>query len=387
MVIHEACARGKAVVTTRLGTMPEIVEDGATGLLVPPASPDALGAAMQSLVDDPARAEAMGRCRTRHGRDALHAPSASRRDARRLRPGRRARQPAGGRRVKIAMIGQKGIPALYGGIERHVEEIARRLVVRGHEVSVYCRLHYTPTGGHYHGIELVRLPSINTKHLDTATHVAASTLHSITHDADIVHFHALGPSVFAGIPRMFGKKTVVTVHGLDWQREKWGAAASWVLKQCEGPAVHFPDRTIVVSRTLQKYFAEHHHKPTVAIPNGTVLPDPRPAHRILKFGLEAHKYILFVGRLVPRKGVHFLCEAFSRLDTDMTLALVGGSSGSDDYVAEIRSTRARACACWTTSMARRSRSCGRTPTASCSRRPWKGCRSPCSRRCRTGAAS
>ena len=238
--------------------------------------------------------------------------------------------------MKIAMIGQKGIPALYGGIERHVEEIARRLVVRGHEVSVYCRLHYTPTGGQYHGIRLVRLPSINTKHLDTATHVAASTLHSITHDADIVHFHALGPSVFAGIPRLFGKKTVVTVHGLDWQREKWGAAASWVLKQCEGPAVHFPDRTIVVSRTLQKYFAEHHHKQTVAIPNGTVLPDPRPAHRILKFGLEAHKYILFVGRLVPEKGVHFLCEAFSRLDTDMTLALVGGSSGSDDYVAEIK---------------------------------------------------
>jgi glycosyltransferase involved in cell wall biosynthesis len=238
--------------------------------------------------------------------------------------------------VKIAMIGQKGIPALYGGIERHVEEIGRRLAARGHEVSVYCRLHYTPAGGRYHGVRLVRLPSINTKHLDTASHVVLSTAHALFQRYDIVHFHALGPSVLAGVPPLFGTPTVVTVHGLDWQREKWGRVASWVLKRCEGPAVAFPNRTIVVSRTLQAYFAEHHHRATVAIPNGTVLPEPRPAHRILKFGLESRRYVLFVGRLVPEKGVHFLCEAFSRLDTDLTLALVGGSSGSDEYVAQIR---------------------------------------------------
>lgn len=234
------------------------------------------------------------------------------------------------------MIGQKGIPALYGGIERHVEEIARRLVLRGHEVSVYCRLHYTPTGGRYHGVELVRLPSVRTKHFDTATHVALSTVHGLFRDYDLVHFHALGPSVFAWLPRLRGTPTVVTVHGLDWQREKWGPVASWFLKQCEYPAVSFPDRTIVVSQTLRQYFAEHHRRQTVTIPNGTVLPEPRPAHKIHRYGLEARRYILFVGRLVPEKGVHFLCEAFSRIDTNLTLALVGGSAGSDDYVAQIR---------------------------------------------------
>jgi len=234
--------------------------------------------------------------------------------------------------MKIAMIGQKGIPALYGGIERHVEEIARRLVARGHEVTVYCRLHYTPVGGRYHGVELVRLPSVNTKHLDTITHVALSTAHALSRDFDVLHFHALGPSLFAAPARALGRPTVVTVHGLDWQREKWGAFAQWALKQCEGPAVRFPDRTIVVSKTLREHFASHFGRGTVTIPNGTVLPEPRDAHKIHKYGLEARKYVLFVGRLVPEKGVHFLCEAWSRLDTDLTLAICGGAAASEDYV-------------------------------------------------------
>jgi glycosyltransferase involved in cell wall biosynthesis len=230
------------------------------------------------------------------------------------------------------MIGQKGIPATWGGIERHVEEVARRLVQRGHEVSVFCRLYYTPAGSTYHGVRLLRRPSIHTKHLDTVTHVALSTIESLARRFDVLHFHALGPSVFAALPRLRGQRSVVTVHGLDWQREKWGKFASWFLRQCEGPAVRFPDRTIVVSQTLRDYFRKQYGRDTTFIPNGTNLPTPRPAKRILKLGLEPGRYLLFVGRLVPEKGVHYLCEAFSQIQTDLKLALVGGLSFSQGYV-------------------------------------------------------
>ncbi len=238
--------------------------------------------------------------------------------------------------MRIAMIGQKGVPATYGGIERHVEELGRRLAGLGHEVSAFCRLYYTEAGTRYHGIQLKRRPSIHTKHLDTATHVAWCTLESMLRRYDIVHFHALGPSLFAGLPRLSGAKTVVTVHGLDWQRQKWGKMASWVLKQCEWPAVHFPNRTIVVSKVLRDYFQSQYHRETVFIPNGTSLPTTRPARRIQQLGLQPGRYVLFVGRLVPEKGVHFLCEAFQSLDTDMKLALAGGMSVSQDYVDQLK---------------------------------------------------
>ena len=238
--------------------------------------------------------------------------------------------------MRVAMIGQKGIPATYGGIERHVDEISRRLVGLGVDVDVFCRFYYTPEGASYHGVKLLRRPSIHTKHLDAITHVSWATLESMLRHYDVVHFHALGPALFAGLPRLAGARTVVTVHGLDWQREKWGRFARWFLRRCEGPAAHFPDRTIVVSKTLRQHFETHHRCAATFIPNGTNLPQPRAPKKLASLGLTPGKYVLFVGRLVPEKGVHYLCEAFSRIDTDMKLALVGGLSFSQGYVETLK---------------------------------------------------
>ena len=237
--------------------------------------------------------------------------------------------------MKIAMLGQKGIPATYGGIERHVEELATRFVDRGHEVTVYCRPHYTKVRGEYRGVRLVSIPSIRTKHLDTATHCALAVPHILGSDFDIVHIHALGPSMFANLPRLRGMKTLVTVHGLDWQREKWGSFASWVLRRCEYTSVMFPDRTIVVSKALREHFRVTRDVAVTYIPNGTVLPNVREAERITQMGIEPGSYVLFVGRLVPEKGCHYLLDAYRQVDTDAELIVAGGTSFSTEYVDDL----------------------------------------------------
>ncbi len=241
--------------------------------------------------------------------------------------------------MKIAMVGQKGIPATYGGIERHVEEIATRLVERGHKVTVYSRLYYSHHRGPYRGVDNKRLPSFRTKHFDAISHTALATLHAILAGNDIVHFHALGPSIFSFAPRITGAHTVVTVHGLDWQRGKWGKFASSFLRFCEVPSVRFPNGTIVVSKTLRDYFHKKHGRDTLVIPNGTSPGMNRPVNRIKRWGLDRHPYVLWVGRLVPEKGCHHLIEAFRHVKTDARLVMAGGSSFSDAYVQSLERLR------------------------------------------------
>jgi glycosyltransferase involved in cell wall biosynthesis len=234
--------------------------------------------------------------------------------------------------MKIAMIGSRGIPVTYSGIETHLEQLCPRLVARGHHLRVYCKEDLDFTGDLFQGVHLRRAPAIATKHLETLTRSFISVIMELWAENDIVHFHALGPSVFAILPRICRKRAVVTVHGLDWQRAKWGRFATACLKAGEWTSAQFCDATICVSRGLKEYYIQKYGNSAWYVPNGVNIPDPLPPDSIKVFGLDRKNYILFLSRLVPEKGCHYLIEAFNKIDTSMKLVIAGGAGHTEAYV-------------------------------------------------------
>jgi glycosyltransferase involved in cell wall biosynthesis len=243
--------------------------------------------------------------------------------------------------MRIAMIGLRGIPATYGGVERAVEELSAQLVERGHEVTVYARSAYSNTDVHEHrGVRVVHLPQVNTKHLEAASHSAVAMAHALaTRQFDVIHLHATGPGALSPLARLAGTPTVVTVQGLDWRREKWGPAARAVLQLAAACSARFPNRTIVVSRELKRYFAERHGADAVYIPNG-VNEEPEQGSPPQP-DLVPDRFVLFLGRLVPEKHVHTLIRAYGRVEGDLPLVIAGPDSHSPDYLAELRTLAAR----------------------------------------------
>lgn len=237
--------------------------------------------------------------------------------------------------MKIAMIGQKGIPSRAGGIEVHVEEISQRLVQLGCNIEVYCRKGFCEREykACYKGIRLVYTPFFRFKYLDTITHSFISTIKALLSNCDVFHYHALGPATLSFIPRLFRKKVVCTVHGLDWQRGKWGILASLYLRFGEVATAKFPNKTINVSENLVEYYKRKHHCDTVYIPNGAEPVEYAPPDIITeKYGLRKEEYILFLARLVPEKGAHYLIDAYNKLQTTKKLVIAGCSCNTDVYV-------------------------------------------------------
>jgi len=240
------------------------------------------------------------------------------------------------------MIGQKGYPPIHGGIEKHVAELAARLPALGVEVDIFSRPHYSDADGRTDlpGVRVRRLPSIPTKHLDAISHTALATLRVLPERYDLVHYHALGPGLLAGLPRWLARKrTVVTVHGLDWQRDKWGGFARAVLRAGEAAAARWPDGTIVVSKALRAHFLERHRRATTYIPNGIAPPAYREPALIRERGITG-PYVLFVGRLVPEKGCHLLLDAWNRLPRaargGRQLVIAGDAGFTPGYVEKLK---------------------------------------------------
>jgi len=239
--------------------------------------------------------------------------------------------------MHIVMLGAKGIP-LPAGIDNVIEQVGVRLVQRGHRVTVYVRSHYTPRGQvNYRGLRLLHVPSIRTRSLDAITATFFATLLSIREKPDIAHIHSQGLSVYAPLPRMFGIKTIVQSHGLDWQRAKWGAFARSYLRMTDYTTTAFPDATVVVSRKLQRYYQAHSKRSIFFIPNGVSPIESNSVSAIRDFGLVGGDYILFAARLVPEKWCHGLLDAYQRIyHPNKKLVIAGDSFYGDPYATALK---------------------------------------------------
>ncbi|MBN2120518.1 MAG: glycosyltransferase family 4 protein [Candidatus Omnitrophica bacterium] len=239
--------------------------------------------------------------------------------------------------MKIAMLGTRGIPARYGGIETHLEELSSRLVLQGHQVIVYCRRPYSDCNQKfYKGVRLIHLPTIRNKYLDNIVHTFLSTLDVLKRKVDLVHFHGIGPSILVFIPRLFGIKTILTVHSLDWRHKKWGRLARLFLKTAEFIGVRLSHTVIVVPEELKAYVEEKHGRSAEYIPNGIKTPIERKPEFLRERGLREGNYVLTVGRIIPGKGIEYLLEAAKRFNIEMKVVVVGGSSYTEDYFQSLK---------------------------------------------------
>ncbi len=229
--------------------------------------------------------------------------------------------------MKIAFIGQKGMPTRNGGVDRHVENLAVFLAKKEQEVIVYNRAGYLPEKiSSWQGVELVHLPFIDTQNLAAITHVFLATIHAIFRKVDVIHYHGIGPALLTWIPRLFAPKIkiVTTLHSFDYGNDKWSGFAKFMLKLGESSMCRHSDEVIVLTNLMHDYLLQRYGRESIVIPNGAFIRKSSETERLTAFGLEKQKYIISVCRLIKLKGLQYLIESFRKINyPDLKLAIVG----------------------------------------------------------------
>jgi len=249
--------------------------------------------------------------------------------------------------MKIAMLGQRQIPSREGGVEIVVEELSTRMVELGHKVTCYNRSnkqlmdknHSKEKIKEYKGIKLINVFTIDKKGLGAMTSSFFATLKILFSKAEIVHYHSEGPCAWMWIIKLFSKKKIIaTIHGLNWKSPKWKGFGAKYIKHGEKVAVKYADKIIVLSESTRDYFKDTYNRETIFIPNGVNKPEIiKPSIIKNKYNLKKDSYILFLGRIEPVKGIHYLIDAFNNIKTDKNLVIAGGVSEVDTYYNELLS--------------------------------------------------
>ncbi|HEX9990352.1 MAG TPA: glycosyltransferase [Chloroflexia bacterium] len=242
-------------------------------------------------------------------------------------------------KLRIAMLGTRGVPASYSGFETCVEQLGARLAQRGHAVTVYCRSHHIKyQGRRYKGMRLVKLPTIKNKYFDTLVHAFISSLHALFQPYDICLYFIAGNSPVTWIPRLAGKRTIINVDGLDWKREKWPPLAKKYIQLAERLSTILPDELVTDSKVVQRYYLDTYGVNAPYIAYGSEVEPMPPGETLAQWGLEPRKYILFVGRLVPENCAHHLVEAFGVLRDrkGMKCVIVGDAAYAEEYIASLK---------------------------------------------------
>lgn len=241
--------------------------------------------------------------------------------------------------LKVLVLGLRGFPNVQGGVETHAENLCQLLVKLGCQTEVVTRTPYQSdlVSNPWKGVYIRRIWAPRSKSLETVVHTLLGILYATIRRPDILHIQAIGPALLTPLARMLGLRVVVTHHGPDYDRQKWGRLAKWVLKTGEKAGMRYANERIVISKTIRDLVSEEYNVNCHLIPNGVELPViPETTRALAEFSLVPQKYALLVGRLVPEKRHLDLIEAFSQANLpDWKLVLVGSSEHPGTYSLEV----------------------------------------------------